>query len=161
MFDKNELIKFINVDYVYKKLIVVDQVSPFVVATELTYFTSLFKYAGIDITDHVTYKQDWIQDYEWLFNKMCQTHAQSLVYVTGDLHVGQNHIMTNSYNREIHCLTSSPMSSNLAFKHKNNYRGLLNSLSQSFAGFTYTNGFICQNNFVVVSMNSNKLHVIS
>ena len=143
-----------------RKLVVVDQVSPFVVAHPLTKFESAFQSIGIDITDHVTYNPYWIKDYEWLFHKMMKSNAKELVYVTGDLHVGQDHHISNKQGRKIHCFTSSPISSPVAFQPKYNFRWLLSKLSHTFTGLRYTNSFICYPNFVVISDHANKHTIV-
>ena len=162
MFDKEELKHHLHVNKKQDKLVVVDQVSPFVVAHGYTQFTQLFDLIGIDIKDHVTSNTEWIADYEWLFRKMCDSNAGKLVYVTGDLHVGQNHTLYSINNHsKIHCLTSSPISSNIAFQDKYNFKTLLNGLSHKFKGFHYTNNFVCFHNFVVISKRDDKMHTIS
>lgn len=161
MFDRSALKPYLHVNDIQDKLIVVDQVSPFVAAHQYTWFKQLFSLVGLDITDHVTYNQSWIADYEWLFDKLCDSNAKEIVYVTGDLHVGQNHTLFSTNNtRKIQCLTSSPMSSNVAIPEKYNFKSLFTGLSHKFTGFRYTNNFVCLNNFVVISKHQNKMHTI-
>jgi hypothetical protein len=142
-----------------KKLIFVDQVSPFIVSHNYTQFKSLFKLGGIDITDHITYSASWINDYNWLFDILSQSNAREIVYATGDLHVGQNHTLIGQY-RNIQCLTSSPMSSNVAMKPDSLMRFAADFISQKYERFSYTNNFICYNNFVVISNKLNKTIVV-
>lgn len=162
MFDKPELGKHLHLDCEQEKLIVVDQVSPFIVAHKLTVFTKLFTRLGFDIVDHVTANKSWIEDYEWLFRKMCGSNATKLVFVTGDLHVGQNHnLYSDEKNRHIRCLTSSPISSNVGLNSKYNFNCIVDVLSHKFKGFRYSQNLICHHNFVVVSRRENKLHIVS
>ncbi len=142
-----------------KKLIFVDQVSPFIVSHNYTKFKSLFRIGGIDITDHITYSASWINDYNWLFDILSQSNAREIVYATGDLHVGQNHTLIGQY-RNIQCLTSSPMSSNVAMKPDSLLRFVADFISQKYERFSYTNNFICYNNFVVISDKLNKTIVV-
>lgn len=159
MFDKDELQTHLHLDCEQEKLIVVDQVCPFIVAHKYTVFSQLFTLLGFDIADHVTANQSWIADYEWLFQKMCDSNATKLVFVTGDLHVGQNHTLySNKKNRNIRCLTSSPISSNVGGLNSN---FIIDVLSQKFKGFSYSQNLICHHNFVVVSRRENNLHIIS
>jgi hypothetical protein len=146
-----------------KKLIFVDQVSPFIVSHTLTQFKTLFKFVGIDITDHITYKQCWIDDYNWLFRTLIQSNAREIVFATGDLHIGQNHdlISKKKQTQRIHCLTSSPMSSTVAMKPDSQMLYIADFISAQYTGFSYTNDFICYNNFVVIDKLNNKHIVVS
>jgi hypothetical protein len=143
-----------------KKLVFVDQVSPFIVSHNYTQFKLLFKLGGIDITDHITYNECWVRDYNWLFDILSQSNAREIVYATGDLHVGQNHTLFGK-SGTIQCLTSSPMSSNVAMKPDSPMRFLADFIAHKYDGFSYTNNLICHNNFAVITNKLNKTVVIT
>lgn len=137
----------------HKKIVLVDQVSPFIVTHWLTKMKFMFDMAGIDITDHVTYNKQWIKDYRHLFDIMFNVDKnKTIAYVTGDLHIGQEHTLFRSEDgREMHCMTTSPISSNIGFDDLGSLANLLfDTLVQSYEGYTYTNRFIYANNYAIV-----------
>ena len=144
-----------------KKLVFVDQVSPFLLSHQFSQVRAFYKIGGIDITDHVTYKNEWINDYNWLFSSLCNSRANHLVYVTGDLHVGQHHYLIRGRDKkQIRCLTSSPMSSNVGLPDNCIVRWLLSNFSQEFNGFEYDSKCVFYNNFVVVDTIGEYIHLI-
>ena len=144
-----------------KKLVVVDQVSPFLLSHKFMQVKLFFTLCGIDITDHVTYRDCWIRDYNWLFGTMCSSDAKKIVYVTGDLHVGQEHVLfRNIDGKEIKCLTSSPMSSNVGLPKNYIMDKLIKTCSQQYTGFNYKNNLIHKNNFVVVTDDTDHLYTM-
>jgi len=135
-----------------KKVVFVDQVSPFLLSHQYMQVRAFYKMGGIDVTDHVTYKNEWINDYNWLFSSLSNSNAKHVVYVTGDLHVGQHHYLTpnNKDKKKIRCLTSSPMSSNVGLPDNCIIRWLLSNFSQQYTNFEYDSNCVFHNNFVVV-----------
>jgi hypothetical protein len=145
-----------------KKIVFVDQVSPFLLSHQYTQVRLLYKIAGIDITDHITYNKKWIADYNWLFNTLCTKDSNKVVYVTGDLHAGQNHeLVRNIDSKRIRCLTSSPMSSNIGLPNNSVVKYLMDNCSQQYDGFSYDNNLIYKNNFVVVTDDTEKIYEIN
>ena len=137
----------------HKKIVLVDQVSPFIVSNCITNMKFLFSMSGIDITDHVTYNQQWIKDYKRLFDIMFNIEkTKTIAYVTGDLHVGQEHTLFRSCDgREMHCMTSSPLSSNVGLKNFGYIAHcIFNLTAQSYNGYTYINKFVYANNYVII-----------
>jgi hypothetical protein len=145
-----------------KKVVLVDQVSPFLLSHQYMQVRALYRIGGIDITDHVTYKNEWINDYNWLFSSLCNSDAKHVVYVTGDLHMGQHHYLNphNKHKKKIRCLTSSPMSSNVGLPDNFIIRWLLSNFSQEFKGFEYESNSVFHNNFVVVDNFGEYIHLI-
>jgi len=144
-----------------KKVVFVDQVSPFLLSHQYMQVRAFYKMGGIDITDHVTYRYQWINDYNWLFSSLGNSNAKHIVYVTGDLHVGQQHYLTRTRDKKkIRCLTSSPMSSNVGLPDNWFVRWLLSNFSQQFKGYDYDSSCVFHNNFVVVDMNGEYMQII-
>ena len=146
----------------HKKIVLVDQVSPFIVTHWLTKMRFMFDMAGIDITDHVTYNRQWINDYKRLFDLLFDVDKnKTIAYVTGDLHIGQEHNLFRSNDgREMHCITTSPISSTVGCENFGPVAdSLFNSLSQSYDGYTYTNRFIYANNYAIIRDKQNELYM--
>ena len=143
-----------------KKLILVDQVSPFIISHQYTQFPALYKSIGFDIKDHVTFNSCWINDYNWLFSTLCCSDACKILYVTGDLHCGQEHdLVRDRDNKRIKCFTSSPISSN--YGAKNIFLNcVLSNFSQQYKGFSYENNLIHANNFVVVTDDDEQMCIV-
>ena len=144
-----------------KKIVLVDQVSPFLLSHQFSQVRAFYKMGGIDITDHVTYKNEWINDYNWLFSSLINSNASHIVYVTGDLHMGQHHYLTRKKDKkQIRCLTSSPMSSNVGLPDNCFVRWLLSNYSQQYTNFEYDSNCVFHNNFVVVDNNGEYIQII-
>jgi len=143
-----------------KKLVFIDQVSPFIVSHQYTQFPTIYKALGFDIKDHITYNSYWVNDYNWLFSVLCWSDACKIVYVTGDLHCGQEHdLVRDRDNKRIKCFTSSPISSN--YGAQNIFLGcVISNFSQQYKGFSYKNNLIHANNFVVVTDNDEQMCIV-